>query len=223
VPVIAVGSEAVARITWASQSSRLRTDMLPGFIMALPDLRDKDTSVAIRSEDSTYEFCSDGKGGFTVARSLGDVGDTGQRVYIVSSLTNWLVHEEMQQTIDGYIHFLKLGDSQEAQFYIVLDKDPERTIYPSSHDANADADIAGPDNASAGRRWKIDGRRRNGGSVYLINFSWDYGVRQMSWTVVTAHMKHGFSKAVQELIDADTSTTSPDHETASSDASTADT
>merc|ERR1712232_299743 len=93
--------------------------------------------------------------------------------------------EEMESLEGGwYGATMILGESRCEHFSLCLNKDPTLAIYPAVHNVDSKIWVCGPDGASEGRKWAIDGRDMEvkAGTVYQIKFKWSTERMQLSWS-----------------------------------------
>jgi polyketide synthase-associated protein len=117
--------------------------------------------------------------------------DPDSKLFIRGSFNGWSSMEPMEWMEDRGMHgfAFALGETRVEQFQLVLDKNTNFTIFPSSKMAGAEAPILGPGEAPAGHCWAVDGRSQGvtEGSVYLVLLRWDESTRTkvLEWQPTT--------------------------------------
>merc|ERR1719356_2278657 len=80
-------------------------------------------------------------------------------VFITGSWDAFSRMEAMEHITDGeYAITISLGATLCERFRIVLNENPDQTIYPEVDGAGQHAHVQGPDWKTSGRAWFLDGR-----------------------------------------------------------------
>merc|ERR1712159_76497 len=97
---------------------------------------------------------------------------------------------------------ITLGEALWEQFHLVLDMDPNQSLYPVTAKGDQAAAVAGPDAFGGGRHWYIDGRNDNAqvGDVYTIRFRWGNAMRPSSVTL-EGETRREWEGKVKQLMD----------------------
>nr|AQS99310.1 type I polyketide synthase [Gambierdiscus excentricus] len=154
---------------------------------ALPaePLRGKHRCATVREEHASYERCSNCYDGlYSFGTAVVDSADRGDKVYVTGTWNAWASAEEMCSVGEGvYTADVVLGDTCVEEFHLVLEKDPQRVLFPIVARAGSRARIVGPAKQEPGKNWFIDGRRDGActGSVYRLKLEWGEAQRRVSW------------------------------------------
>mmetsp|Transcript_57890 Transcript_57890/g.148909 ORF Transcript_57890/g.148909 Transcript_57890/m.148909 type:complete len:1227 (-) Transcript_57890:138-3818(-) len=142
----------------------------------------------VRDEFSDYEYCSDCySGDFRYGEPIEDLipWEASHRVSVLGTWNAWTEVEEMEQTRDGvYVCGITLGETRCESFQLIINENPENTLYPCCEKSNQSSRIVGPDGDGKGKNWVIDGKADMAppGTVYQVTFEWG-AKKQIRWEV----------------------------------------
>ena len=95
----------------------------------------------LRDEWADYEYCSDCYGGdYRYGQPIEDlvVWEASHRVSITGTWSAWRDMDEMEQQEDGiYVCGITLGETRMEQFQLIVNDNPENTLYPCCEKSNA--------------------------------------------------------------------------------------
>jgi len=152
--------------------------------------RKRARAAVLREELASYEVSSlVYSGGYRLGGQVA-IGDEilrlphNTKIYVCGSWSAWKTFEAMQEQQDGsYAITMHLGEGCYELFYICLDCDEDRCIYPIINNASDKIWIEGPDKQRHGQKWIIDGRPEGiaAGTEFQILFKFGRRSKSIEW------------------------------------------
>lgn len=143
----------------------------------------------VRASHASYEYCSHCyRGDYALNLNHEDeltpLAWGGHQVYLVGTWDAWSTFHEMDlQPQGGYSASVVLGETRTEQFYIVLNEDVGKALFPGADRAGQRVRPLGPGGNKEGNCWSIDGRRdgASAGDVYKVQLTPVGRTLSVSW------------------------------------------